>query len=218
VRQLQAAFVACWAEATGDLLVGDMLFDGEEAPDEGGVMAGVLHGSPSVGSTEAERFLALSIAAARQRLYITNAYFVPDRDIRQLIIAAARRGVDTRVLTAGPATDIKSTLHAGRARYEELLEAGVRIYEYRDTMMHAKTIVTDGEWSGCGSMNADNRSLSFNDETMLLMLDAGVGATLERHFMEDVAHSDEIDLATFRQRGAWTRLRERAAHMVWRVL
>jgi cardiolipin synthase A/B len=218
VRQLQAAFVACWAEATGDLLVGDLLFGGEDAPDDGGVLAAVLHGSPSVGSTEAERFLAVSIAAARERLYITNAYFVPDRDIRRLITAAARRGVDTRILTAGPATDIKSTLHAGRARYEELLEAGVRIYEYRDTMMHAKTLVVDGMWSACGSMNADNRSLSFNDETMLLMLDAGTATTLERHFMDDLAHSDEIDLATFRRRGAWSRLRERASHMMWRVL
>jgi len=218
VRQLQAAFVACWAEATGDLLVGDMLFDGEVTPDEGGVLAAVLHGSPSVGSTEAERFLALSIAAARERLWITNAYFVPDRDFRRLIVAAARRGVDTRILTAGESSDIKSTLHAGRAHYEELLEAGVRLFEYRDTMMHAKTLVVDGMWGACGSMNADNRSLSFNEETMLLMLDPGVGATLERHFTDDMAHADEIDLAVFRQRGAWMRLRERMAHQVRRVL
>lgn len=218
VLQLQAAFVACWAEATGDLLVGDMLFHGEDKQDEGGVLAAVLHGSPSVGSTEAERFLSLSIAAARERLYITNAYFVPDRDIRALIIAAAKRGVDARVLTAGPATDIKSTLHAGRARYEELLEGGVRIYEYRDTMMHAKTLVVDSVWGACGSMNADNRSLSFNDETMLLMLDEGAAGTLERHFLEDIQHATEIDLATFRKRGAWSRLRERASHLVWRVL
>lgn len=218
VRQLQAAFVACWAEATGDLLVGDMLFDGEEAPDEGGVVAAVLHGAPSVGSTEAERFLALSIAASRERLWITNAYFVPDSDFRGMIVAAARRGVDVRILTAGDATDIKSTLHAGRAHYEELLEAGVRIFEYRETMMHAKTLVVDGAWGACGSMNADNRSLSFNEETMLLMLDDGVGATLERHFTDDMAHADEVDLAVFRRRGAWMRLRELMAHQVRRVL
>jgi cardiolipin synthase A/B len=219
VRQLQAAFVACWAEATGDLLLGEMLFpDADAELPTGGAVAGVLHGSPSVGSTEAERFFALSIASARERLWITNSYFVPDREFRRLIIDAARRGVDARVLTAGPETDVKSTLYAGRARYEELLEAGVRVYEYDATMMHAKTLVTDGQWAACGSMNADNRSLSFNEETVLMMLDRELAATLERHFMDDLAHSTEIDLATFRRRGMMERLKERATHLVWRVL
>ncbi len=218
VRQLQAAFVACWAEATGEMLVGPVLFPAVDAPSEGGVLAGALHGSPSVGSTEAERFFALSIASARKRLYITNSYFVPDKDFRNMISDAAKHGVDTRILTAGPNTDVKSTLYAGRARYEGLLEAGVRIYEYRKTMMHAKTLVVDGMWGAVGSMNADNRSMSFNEETVLMMLDAGIGATLEQHFADDLAHSDEIDLAVFRQRGAWERVKEHAAHIVWRLL
>ena len=219
VRQLQAAFVACWAEATGDLLVGRLLFPPEgDTPASGGALGAVLHGSPSVGSTEAERFFALSIASARERLYITNSYFVPDEEFRQMIIDAARRGVDTRVLTAGPETDVKSTLYAGRARYEELLKGGVRVYEYKATMMHAKTLVVDGLWSACGSMNADNRSLSFNEETVLMLLDRDLAATLERHFMDDLAHATEIELATFRKRGLVERFKEHACHVPWRVL
>lgn len=217
VHQLQSAFVACWGEATGELLVGDTLFPTIEPRDDG-VVGGVLHGSPSVGSTEAERFFALSIASARRRLWITNSYFVPDREFRRMIADAARRGVDTRILTAGMSTDIKSTLYAGRARYEELMEAGVRIFEYRTTMMHAKTVVVDGVWGAVGSMNADNRSLSFNEETVFMLLDRGVGATLERHFTEDMAHADEIDLATFRRRGTWDRVKEAVTHAAWRVL
>jgi cardiolipin synthase len=217
VRQLQAAFVACWAEATGEMLVGPVLFPAVKSSG-GGIVAGALHGSPSVGSTEAERFFALSIASARKRLYITNSYFVPDKDFRNMIADAARRGVDTRILTAGPNTDVKSTLYAGRARYEELLEAGVRIYEYRRTMMHAKTLVVDGMWGAVGSMNADNRSMSFNEETVLMMLDADVGATLEQHFADDIAHSDEIDLTVFCRRGPWEHVKEHAAHIVWRLL
>ncbi|MDQ2664995.1 MAG: phospholipase D-like domain-containing protein [Gemmatimonadota bacterium] len=217
VRQLQAGFVACWAEATGNLLVGDVLFPALE-PESGGVVAGLLHCSPSVGSTEAERFFALSIATARKRLYITNSYFVPDKEFRELIADAARRGVDTRVLTAGMSSDVKSTLYASRARYEELLEAGVRLYEYRQTMMHAKTLVVDGKWGAAGSMNADNRSLSFNEETVLLMLDDELGGKLERQFLDDITHADEIDLATFRKRGAMDRVKEHATHLVWRVL
>ena len=218
VRQLQATFAACWAEATGELLTGPLLFP-ESVPGNGkGVLAGVLHASPSVGSTEAERLVALSIAGARRTLYITNSYFVPDGDVRGMIAHAARRGVDTRVLTAGPETDVKSTLYAGRARYEELLEAGVRIYEYEPTMMHAKTMVVDGGWATVGSMNADNRSLSFNEESNLLALDSGVAAKLETLFQEDLRHSREIVLEEFRRRSWATRVIEHAAHAVWRVL
>lgn len=217
VHNLQAAFAACWAETTGVLLVGDDIFPQADAR-EGGILAGTLHGSPSVGSTEAERFFALSIVSAKKRLWITNSYFVPDPEFRRMIGDAARRGVDTRVLTTGEHTDVRSTLYAGRARYEELLEAGARVFEYRNTMMHAKTIVVDSLWSGVGSMNADNRSMSFNEEAVLMTLDKGIAATLERQFEEDMTHAEEIDLATFRQRGLWERTKEEATHMIYRLL
>src|SRR5688572_7213164 len=221
VRQLQATFAVCWVEATGDLLTGPVLFpDGgsSAAASEDGMLAGVLHATPSVGSTEAERLFALSIVGARKTLYITNSYFVPDRDFRRLIGDAARRGVDTRVLTAGDTTDIKSTLYAGRARYEQLLVAGVRIYEYRPTMMHAKTLVVDGTWVSVGSMNADNRSLSFNEEVSLLALDSTLGALLDRMFFEDLKHANEIKLEEFRKRPLKQKLVERVAYALWRVL
>jgi cardiolipin synthase len=115
-------------------------------------------------------------------------------------------------------TDIKSTWYAGRARYEELMRDGVRIFEYRPTMMHAKTLVVDGHWCAVGSMNADNRSLSFNEETVLLMLDDGASATVEQHFMDDLEHSDEITLDEFRQRGMMNRLKEKVCYAFWRVL
>lgn len=222
VRQLQAIFVACWAEATGDLLTGTLLFPDDSSPPpipgEDGVLAAMLHGTPSVGSTEAERFLALTIAGARRTLYITNSYFVPDRDFRRLIADAARRGVDTRVLTTGDDTDIKTTLWAGRARYHHLLAAGVRIYEYRPTMMHAKTIVVDGTWCSIGSMNADNRSLTFNEEANLLALDSRLGASLDSMFFSDLEHANEITLESFRKRPLTRKALERAAYALWRVL
>ena len=221
VSQLQSAFTACWAETTGELLVGERLYpvndensDGRDGP----LTAGLLHGSPSVGSTEAERFFALSIASARERLYVTNSYFVPDRDFRNLLCDAARRGVDVRILTVSDATDVKSTWYAGRARYEHLLSAGVRVFEYQPTMIHAKTLVVDGAWCAVGSMNADNRSLSFNEETVLLMLNADASAALESHFMEDLKFAREIRLEEFRRRGAIERLKESACYAFWRVL
>ncbi len=218
VRQLQCAFLACWGEAAGDLLVGPTLLPPPSEPSDEGVLAGVLHARPSVGSTDAERLYVLSTECARERYFLTNSYFVPDRDYRGMLCAAARRGVDTRILTTGEATDIKSTLYAGRAHYEELLDAGVRIYEYRTVMMHAKTFVVDGIWGAVGSMNADNRSMSFNEETMFLTLDTQLGADLERHFFEDLEYADEIDLAVFRKRGLMERIKEMSAYMVRRVL
>ncbi|MEO7520520.1 MAG: phospholipase D-like domain-containing protein [Gemmatimonas sp.] len=218
VNQLQAAFSACWAESTGELLVAPVLSTPNPPESDGSMIAGLLHASPSIGSTEAERFFAYSIASAREKLYITNSYFVPDSEIRAMITAAARRGVDTRILTVSIETDVKSTWYAGRARYEELLSAGVRIYEYKPVMMHAKTIVVDGLWGAVGSMNADNRSLSLNEETVLMMLDEKAAATLEEHFMADIEFSDEIHLEAFCQRGLLDRIKEKVCYAFWRVL
>jgi cardiolipin synthase len=216
VDQLQAAFTACWAESTGDLLIPPTKATEEKV--EGKMLAGLLHASPSVGSTEAERFFTYSISAARRKLYITNSYFVPDRDIRAMIADAARRGVDTRILTVSSETDVKSTWYAGRARYEELLRAGVRIFEYRPVMMHAKTLTVDGKWAAVGSMNADNRSLSLNEETVLLMLDEGAASTLEKQFLDDIQYADEIKLDEFSRRSFVQRAKEKACYAFWRVL
>ena len=220
VRQLQATFTVCWAETTGHLLTGPLLFPSREDAneEEAPVLAGLLHASPTIGSTSAERLFVLLITGARKRLYISNSYFVPDASFRNLLCAAAKRGVDVRVLTVSKNTDVKSTWYAGRARYENLLSGGVRIYEYQPVMMHAKTIVVDGLWSSVGSMNADNRSMSFNEESNLVILDDGVASRFEKLFSEDMNYSKEIELAEFRSRGMRERLFERACHLVWRVL
>jgi cardiolipin synthase len=151
-------------------------------------------------------------------LYITNSYFVPDDDLRRMLIAAARRGADVRVLTAGPKTDIRTTRWAGRRSYEQLLEGGVRIYEYEPTMMHAKSIVADGTWLTVGSMNFDNRSMAFNNETNLIALDTSVGATMDSIFRADLRYSREIRLDEWRHRGWWRRPIERAAALLSRLL
>jgi len=220
VRQLQATFTVCWAETTGHLLTGPLLFpetkgaEDEEAP----VLAGLLHASPTIGSTSAERLFLLMITGARKRLYLSNSYFVPDGSIRNLLCAAAKRGVDVRVLTVSKNTDVKSTWYAGRARYDGMLSAGVRIYEYQPVMMHAKTIAVDGLWSSVGSMNADNRSMSFNDESNLVILNEDVATRMEKLFIDDLNYSEEIDLAEFQKRGMRERVYEHACHLVWRVL
>jgi cardiolipin synthase len=218
VGALQAAFAAGWAEATGELLTGDLFFPKSSFADIGDVQAGLMYSIPSTGSTAAERFLALSIAGARKTLYITNSYFVPGENFMQLLLAAAKRGVDVRVLTVSNKTDVKTTWYAGRTYYENLLEGGVKIYEYQPTMMHAKSMVVDGIWSYIGSMNFDNRSLSFNNESLLVTLDRPLGAQMDSIFTNDLKSSKEIKLDEFRKRALSGRILEWGAQKLRRIL
>jgi cardiolipin synthase len=218
VGALQATFAAGWAEATGELVTGDMFFPRMSFADIGDVQAGLMHTIPSSGSTPAERFMALSIAGARSKLYITNSYFVPGENFLQLMIAAARRGVDVRIITVSNETDVKTTWYAGRTYYEKLLEGGVKVYEYLPTMMHVKSMVVDGMWSYVGSMNFDNRSLSFNDESNLVILDRQVGAQMDSIFLDDIKWSKEIKLDEFRKRPLSGKILEWGAQKLRRVL
>lgn len=215
VRQLQAAFVTAWVEATGVLLTGRATV--EELTD-GATAAGLLYTAPTLGSTAAERFFALSIGAARRTLYITSAYFAPDGNFIELLAAAAQRGVDVRILTAGARTDVNVVRLAGRASYDTLLRSGVRLYEWEPTTLHAKTFVVDGVWSTVGSMNFDNRSLALNDESNLMVLDRAVGAEMDRTFLDDLQQAREITLEPFRARSWFQRLAERGAHWLTRLL
>ena len=198
-----------------------MLFTGRTTLNEyaGGVKAaGLLYATPTLGSTAAERFIAASISGAQTSLYITNAYFAPDDSIAGLLAAAAQRGVDVRLLTAGPRTDVRTVRFAGRALYERLLEAGVRIYEWQPAPLHAKTFVADSLWSTIGSMNFDNRSLALNDETTLMILDAGIGRQMTTIFQDDLRDAKEFSLEQFRQRSWLERPLELGARFLSRLL
>ena len=217
--QLQEAFVANWAEAVGELVGEDLLpAISVDRANSGSVAAAILYSPTLIGSTSAERVLALSIASARRSLYVTNAYFVPHADYVQLLKDAARRGVDVRVLTNSARADVKTTWLAGRSRYESLLAAGVRIYEYLPTTVHAKTLVVDGEWSLISTMNFDNRSLAYNNEVALLVRNQEIGATMDSLFGADLLRASEITLVGFRRRSVTAKLLERAASIVASVL
>lgn len=218
VMQLQAAFASGWAEATGELLTGTLFFPNSSFQPVGTMRAGLLFTSPTLGSTPAERFLALTIAAARKTLFITNSYFVPDDDFRSLLLKAVKRGVDVRVLTVSSKTDVKTTWYAGRHRYEELLRGGVRIYEYQPTMIHAKTIAVDGIWGEIGSMNFDNRSLAFNNESNLVVLDSSFTSKMDSAFYDDLRYSKEIKLSEFEKRSVWSKMLESGATLLSRLL
>ena len=218
VAQLQAAFATAWAETAGQLLTGTFFFPDSALVPAGGARAALLFTAPPKGSTPAERFLALSIAAARRTLYIANGYFIPDDDFRRFLCEARARGVDVRVLAPSTNIDIRTVYFASRARYSVLLACGVRLYEYQPAMMHAKTLVVDGEWAAIGSMNFDNRSLALNNESNLMVLDRAVGARLDAMFLEDLRFAREITTRAFAARPWWHRPLEAGAALLSRVL
>jgi cardiolipin synthase len=155
-----------------------------------------------------QRHLHHAIGTARERIWIASAYFIPTRAMRGALKRAARRGVDVRILTPRN-MDIPGLADASRYTWASLLKAGVKLFEWLPGMLHAKTISVDGVWSTVGSYNLDSRSLLYNWEVTLEVLDARVSGALEAKFRDDLQQSERVDPGRWRQRGWWQKLRER---------
>jgi cardiolipin synthase A/B len=217
---LQATFGESWSHVSGEVLVGREFYPFEEPgarqiePDsdrDGLTIARHVNliSSPSAETHPLRTLFWASFMAARQRLYLTNSYFVPDSHIRRALQDRARAGVDVRVLVPNELTDAKPIRWASQSYYRELLAAGVRIFEYQPTFLHAKTLVVDGRWSVIGSANMDIRSKELNGENVLGVMDVGFATELEDHFHQDLSVSREIRLEEWRRRPLGQRLLER---------
>jgi cardiolipin synthase len=169
-------------------------------------VAMVLDSRPGRGQREVLAVLASLTGAARARLWITTPYFAPPTRALSLLKAAARRGVDVRLLVPSARTDVALVRHAAHGAYHTLLTAGVRIFEYTRATLHSKTVVVDGHAGVIGSTNLDFRSFWLNAECNVLLLDDTIADALERAFEHDTASSDEIMLATWSRRPWWHRL------------
>ena len=161
----------------------------------------VLDSSPGRGHEETASVLAAMSAAARGTFWLTNAYFAPRRGALPLLARAAARGVDVRLLLPG-VSDVPLVRHAGHGVFRYLLERGVRIFEYENSVLHAKTVVADGWVSMVGSTNMDFRSFHFNAECNVVVLDAAVAESLGRQFALDLAGAREITRADWDRRAA----------------
>jgi cardiolipin synthase A/B len=154
-----------------------------------------------------------AISAAQQRVWITQAYFIPNDEFLGVLQRAARRQVDVRVLVPSQ-SDIALMVHASRFHYAPLLEAGARIYEYAGPMLHAKTAVVDGVWATVGSSNIDFRSFIHNDEANATVIGADFGARMERMYLDDLARAREITREEWARRSWAERVRQRLAVML----
>ncbi|MFC4494495.1 phosphatidylserine/phosphatidylglycerophosphate/cardiolipin synthase family protein [Streptomyces ovatisporus] len=203
-----AAFAQNWAECHDELFDDRDRFVEQEAAGDSVVQ--VVRGSASFGWQDMQTLLRVVLESARTRVRLTTAYFAPDAYFVELLTATARRGVEVDIVLPGAHTDKRVCQLAGQRYYEELLASGVRIWQYRPTMLHAKIVTVDGLVSLVGSTNFNRRSLDHDEEVMLAVLDEFFTATLDGHFTEDVALSTPVPLRHWRRRALVERLREAA--------
>lgn len=159
-----------------------------------------------------------SVLAAEKRIWIASPYFLPDADSRKALIKAKRNGLDVRILTVGPHNDKKMVYYAVRERYQELLAAGIEIYEHYPSMMHAKVLLIDDCWVSTGSTNYDPRSLFHNDELNISMAEPQLAVLAEDFFIHAFARSCQIDVTKWKKRPLWQRLLGRVALFIrWQL-
>ena len=209
VAGIQSAFAENWVYCTGEVLAGPRFFPPlERGP---GVCGISVVSSPSDSLQPIRLLFWLTFSNARKRLWICNSYFIPDRRLRDAVVDRARHGVDVRILVPGNHTDAVPVQAAGQSYYEELLAAGVRIFEFEPAMMHAKTAVVDSAWSIVGSANMDERSMELNEENVLGIADREFARSIEQGLSADYTRSREITLERWQKRSIVRKALERLA-------
>jgi len=206
VSQLQGAFAENWLEATGVALGGPDYFP-SPIEAKGQVESQIVRSSPAGGSVAMYTMFLLAIASARQSIYITNPYFVPDDKMLSTLLQARQRGVRVVLLLPG-ATDHNLVRQASRSELGRLLQAGVKVYEYRAALLHAKTMVIDSIWATVGSTNLDRRSFELNEELNLVVYNPDIARRLEGVFEADLRGSREVTYEAWKNRGILSRFLE----------
>lgn len=216
VAQFERLYLQQWARQLKQPVHDDARYF-PKVPAAGNEIVRSIAGTPDDGADAAYVALVSAIESAETSVRITNAYFVPARDLRDALARAARRGVDVRIVLPSH-TDTPVVLEAGRSYYEDLLEAGVRIYEREDRLLHAKTATIDGVWSTVGSTNLDWRSLAHNDELNVVVLGPEFAGKMQEAFARDEAESKAITREAWAKRPIFERLREYGARLWSRFL
>jgi cardiolipin synthase len=148
-----------------------------------------------------------AIARASDHIWMTHAYFIPDSDFVDALVAAARRGVDVRLLVPATSNHVVADW-LSRGYYGELLAAGVRIFRFQGAMVHAKTSTIDGHWSTVGTANIDRLSMTGNYEINMEFIDQDQARTMERIFRTDLSNSVELTAEEWSARGVHKKFTE----------
>ena len=204
VAALQGVAAENWLECCGEILTGRDYFP--DLKPCGDTTAFVVKSSPSDRATASRVTFQLLIEGADHTVRIQTPYFLPDRAFRRALCSMAERGVDITVIVPGPHTDQKWVRLASRRMWGKLLKAGIRIFEYRPAMTHAKVLIVDELWVVLGTTNIDNRSFEHNDEVNVAMRDPSVAARLLEDYKKDLGDCTEMTLERWQRRPIWEKV------------
>jgi cardiolipin synthase len=204
VAALQGVAAENWLECCGEILTGEKYFP--SLNPVGDTTAFVIKSSPSDRATASRVTFQTLMEAADHSIHISTPYFLPDRSLRRALMETARRGVKITVVLPGKKTDQKWVRLASRRMWGRLMEAGLRIFEYRGTMTHAKILIVDELWCVLGTTNIDNRSFEHNDEVNVAMRDRSLAARLLEDYQGDMAASEEMTLERWKRRAFWEKI------------
>jgi cardiolipin synthase len=199
VDGLRAAFLDNWIETDPELF--DPGVDRfPDQPKPGDAVIQCVRGASEMGASDLSTLLVALLQLARERIRITTAYFVPDEDLLERLSAAGDRGVSVEILLPGPHGDKRFVQIAGQSVYERLLEHGVRLWQFRPSMLHAKVMTVDGQVASLGSANFNARSTELDEEVNLVVLEPGLVRDLDEQFDEDIERSEEIEPGRWKDR------------------
>jgi len=213
--RLQSGFVDTWISSSGEILAGPQVYPEPSVSSSVGVRRFIhLANSPADDEQSMAYFFLLPVLAARESIYVTTPYFIPDVHLMRALEDKAREGIDVRLLLPGIHTDNWIARASSQGRYDPLLQAGVKIYEYQPTFVHAKATVIDGEWSIVGSPNLDYRGRQLDEENAFGILDATLAGRLQRAFFSNLQRAKAIDLVHWRKRNPLHRAFETLSHIL----
>lgn len=204
VSDIQGVIAENWLECCGEILTGQETYKPHRKV--GPTPAFAVKSSPSDRSTVSRALFQTLIEAANSKVLIATPYFLPDKSFRMAICRTARRGVQVVACVPGSHTDQRWVRLASRRMYSQLLEAGVRIFEYELGMTHVKMLLVDDVWGVIGTTNLDNRSFEHNDEVNVVFRDEAIAARLTADFEADVAGSREVTLSEWARRSVLEKL------------
>lgn len=213
VRDLQLIFIQDWYYMTNHSFLTDDYLMMKETPNEvhGGVQ--VLAGGPDNEWSVIKNIYFSMITSAKESVWIASPYFIPDEDVFSALRVAALSGIDVRLLVPSN-PDNRIVFHASRSYYPELLEAGVKIYEYREGFMHSKIMIVDGKLASIGTSNMDMRSFHLNFEVNVFLYRTGSVKKLAQDYLQDLLVSNELHIETFQKRTLFMRLFESLSRLL----
>jgi cardiolipin synthase A/B len=204
VSDIQGVLSENWLECCGEIMTGPETYKPHERV--GDVAGFSVKSSPSDRSTASRALFQTLVEAASASVLIATPYFLPDKAFRKAIRRTASRGVAFVAIVPGSHTDQRWVRLASRRMYGQLLEAGVRIFEYEAGMTHVKALLVDELWAVIGTTNFDNRSFEHNDEVNVVFRDPAVTARVAADLEADLKTSTEITLDAWRRRPVWEKL------------